>query len=142
MNRQRFAVVILAIIGMISTFLPWYRIHTVGTLSGVSYFVGWFTFVMFIIAIILALRKNLKEDMSMGVSWSVTIFSLLGSFAGLWKMIDIWFAKEEMVSLGGNMKGIMAGQVTVGYGAWIVVIAGICIPFAAYLFRDRSFHRV
>lgn len=142
MNRQRFVVVILAIIGMIATFLPWYRIKLVGTVSGVSYFAGWFTFVMFIIVIILALRKNLHENVTMGISWSVTIFSLLAAFAVLWKMIDIWFTREDMLPLGGNMNGIMASQVTVGYGAWIVVIAGICIPFAAYLFRDRTFRRV
>lgn len=141
MNRQRFAVIIVAIIGMIATFLPWYKIMEVGTVSGMSSS-GWFTFIMFIIVIILALRKNMQEDMSMGISWSVTIFSLLASFVVLWRMIDVWFAKEGMFSLGGNMDNIMGSQVTVGYGAWIVVIAGVCIPFAAYLFRNRTFRRV
>lgn len=141
MNRQRFAVIIVAIIGMIATFLPWYKIMEVGTISGISSS-GWFTFIMFIIVIILALRKNMQEDMSMGISWSVTIFSLLASFVVLWRMIDVWFAKEGMFSLGGNMDNIMGSQVTVGYGAWIVVIAGVCIPFAAYLFRNRTFRRV
>lgn len=141
MNRQRFAVIIVAIIGMIATFLPWYKIVEVGTISGMSSS-GWFTFIMFVIVIILALRKNMQEDMSMGISWSVTIFSLLASFVVLWRMIDVWFAKEGMFSLGGNMDNIMGSQVTVGYGAWMVVIAGVCIPFAAYLFRNRTFRRV
>lgn len=141
MNRQRFAVIIVAIIGMIATFLPWYKIVEVGTISGMSSS-GWFTFIMFVIVIILALRKNMQEDMSMGISWSVTIFSLLASFVVLWRMIDVWFAKEGMFSLGGNMDNIMGSQVTVGFGAWIVAIAGICIPFAAYLFRDRTFRWV
>lgn len=141
MNRQRFAIIIVAIIGMIATFLPWYKIVEVGTISGMSSS-GWFTFIMFVIVIILALRKNMQEDMSMGISWSVTIFSLLASFVVLWRMIDVWFAKEGMFSLGGNMDNIMGSQVTVGFGAWIVAIAGICIPFAAYLFRDRTFRRV
>lgn len=141
MNRQRFAVIIVAIIGMIATFLPWYKIVEVGTISGMSSS-GWFTFIMFVIIIILALRKNMQEDMSMGISWSVTIFSLLASFVVLWRMIDVWFAKEGMFSLGGNMDNIMGSQVTVGYGAWMVVIAGVCIPFAAYLFRNRTFRRV
>lgn len=57
-------------------------------------------------------------------------------------MIDVWFAKEGMFSLGGDMDGISGSQVAIGYGAWIVAIAGVVIPFAAYLFRDRSFHRV
>lgn len=140
MNKQRFAVMIVAIIGIIATFLPWYRITDIGTISGLSTS-GWFTCLMFIVTIILALRKNLQEDMSMGVSWCITICSLLASFVVLWKMIDIYFAKEGMFSLGGNMYGIMGSQVTIEYGAWILVIAGICVPLAAFIFRDRTFRR-
>lgn len=141
MNRQRFAVLIVAIIGIIATFLPWYRIMEVGTISGMSSS-GWFTILMFIVTLILAVRKNLHADMTMGVSWCITICSLLASFAVLWKMIDIWFAKEGMFSLGGNMYGIMGSQVKVEYGAWLVVIAGICVPLAAFIFRNRTFRRV
>ncbi len=141
MNKQRFAVVIVAIIGLIATFLPWYRIALVGTVSGISSS-GWFTFIMFIVVIILALRKNLREDLTMGISWSIAICSLLASFVVLWRMIDVWFAKEGMFSLGGDMGGISGSQVVVGYGAWIVVVAGICIPLVAYLFRDTRFRRV
>lgn len=54
MNRQRFAVLIVAIIGIIATFLPWYRIMEIGTVSGMSSS-GWFTILMFIVTIILAL---------------------------------------------------------------------------------------
>lgn len=140
MNKQRFAVIIVAIIGMIATFLPWYRVMDLETLSGMSSS-GWFTFIMFVVVILLALRKNLKEDMTMGLSWIMTMCSLLASFAVLWKMIDIFFAKEGMFSLGGRMYGIMGSQVTVEYGSWVVVIAGICVPLVAFLFRDKTFRR-
>ena len=106
MNKQRFAVIIVALIGLIATFLPWYKIVQLGTISGMSSS-GWFTFIMFIIVIILALRKDLHEDLSMGISWSITICSLLASFVVLWKIIDVWFAQEGMFSLGGGMEGIL-----------------------------------
>lgn len=89
---------------------------------------GWFTFIMFIIVIILALRKDLHEDLSMGISWSITICSLLASFVVLWKIIDVWFAQEGMFSLGGGMEGILGSQVSIAYGAWIVTIAGDLCP--------------
>ena len=141
MNKQRFAVIIVALIGLLATFLPWYKIVQLGTISGMSSS-GWFTFIMFIIVIILALRKDLHEDLSMGISWSITICSLLASFVVLWKIIDVWFAQEGMFSLGGGMEGILGSQVSIAYGAWIVTIAGICVPFAGYLFRNKSFRRV
>lgn len=116
MNKQRFAVIIVALIGLIATFLPWYKIVQLGTISGMSSS-GWFTFIMFIIVIILALRKDLHEDLSMGISWSITICSLLASFVVLWKIIDVWFAQEGMFSLGGGMEGILGSQVSIAYGA-------------------------
>ena len=103
-------VIIVALIGLIATFLPWYKIVQLGTISGMSSS-GWFTFIMFIIVIILALRKDLHEDLSMGISWSITICSLLASFVVLWKIIDVWFAQEGMFSLGGGMEGILGSQV-------------------------------
>ncbi|MEG0796237.1 MAG: hypothetical protein RR397_07040 [Odoribacter sp.] len=140
MNKQRFVVIIISLIGMIATFFPWYRIAPTDTLSGVMSS-GWFTLLMFVIIIILALRKNLQENLTMGISWMMTICSLLVSFVVLWRMIDVWFADEGMFSLGGRMTGLLGNEVSIAYGAWIVVIAGICVPFAAYLFRDKTFRR-
>ena len=48
----------------------------------------------------------------------------------------------KIFSLGGGMEGILGSQVSIAYGAWIVTIAGICVPFAGYLFRNKSFRRV
>lgn len=134
MNRQRFIVIIIALIGMIATFLPWYRIVQVGTVSGISSS-GWFTFIMFLIVILLSLRKNMMKDMTLGITWGVGGLGLLASFVVLWRLIDVWFAKEGMFSLAG-VESVLGSQVSVAYGAWIVVAAGICLPFAALIFRS------
>ena len=60
MNRQRFAVFIVGIIGLVATFLPWYYIEMVGTLTGV-FSSGWFTFIMFLLILVLAMRKDLHQ---------------------------------------------------------------------------------
>lgn len=141
MNKQRFAVIIVAIIGMIATFLPWYEIEPSGIFSGIASS-GWFTFIMFGIVLLLALRKNTKEDMTMGISWCAAIIGLLASFVVLWRIIDVFFAKEGMFSPGGDMAGVLGSHVTVGYGAWLEVVAGLAVPVVAFLFRDRTFRRV
>lgn len=140
MNRQRFAVFFVAAMGVVATFLPWYRIEGLGVVSGFSSS-GWFTFIMFAAIMLLVLRKNPKEDMTMGISWCTTIVGLLAMFVVLWRVIDVYFAQEGMFSLGGNMSGIMGSQVHVAYGAWLVVAAGVCVPLAALIFRDRHFRR-
>lgn len=140
MNRQRFSVFIVAIIGMIATFLPWYGTGAMSSISGMGSS-GWFTFIMFVLVLFVGLRKDIKEDMTMGMVWGASAFALLASFVVLWRAIDIFFAKEELMSLGGNLNGVPASQVSVMYGAWIVMLAGLCVPLAAVLFRDHSFRR-
>lgn len=135
MNNQRFAVALVAIIGIVATFLPWYDSLLHGVESGMASS-GWFTFVMFAFALVLTMRKNIKEDMSMGIAYGVSVLGLIASFVVLWRLIDIWFAKEGALELGGDLTGT-AGKVMVEYGAYVVVAAGICIPFAAFLFKSK-----
>ena len=42
MSKQRFVIFLIAIIGMIATFLPWYEIGSLGMVMGYQT-VGWFT---------------------------------------------------------------------------------------------------
>ncbi|NCE73174.1 hypothetical protein [Odoribacter sp. Z80] len=141
MNRQRLVVIVLAVTGMIATFLPWYRIAQAGTLSGISSF-GWFTFIMFLIVVVLALCKNLREPLGMGVAWSIGIVSFLASFIMLWRMTDVWFAREGIFSFGTAMESVPGSQISMAYASWMIVAVGILIPCAVYLFRKHPWRRV
>ena len=46
MSKQKIVIFLIAIIGMIATFLPWYEIGSLGMIMGYQT-VGWFTFIMF-----------------------------------------------------------------------------------------------
>ena len=82
MSTQRFIVFILAIAGVIATFLPWFRVEMVGDLSGVSTS-GWFTFIMFIIILFLCVRRNTTYDMSYGNTWAVSVLGIAAGMAYL-----------------------------------------------------------
>lgn len=141
MNKQRFAVFIVAIIGMVATFLPWYGITGLGSVSGLSSS-GWFTFIMFILVLFVGLRKDTREDMSMGMVWGASVFSLLTSCVVLWQAMDIFFAREGVFNIGDNTEGVALSQVKVLYGAWIVMIAGICVPMAGIVFRKGRYGKI
>lgn len=136
MNRQRLAVFIVGVIGLVATFLPWYRIEMVGTLSGI-FSSGWFTFIMFLLILLLVMRKNLHKDVSKLNLWCMSLFGIAAGIVVLWRIMDIDFSQDALLALGGRMSGIRAGEVAVRYGAWVVVIAGFCIPLAGILFRNR-----
>ena len=135
MSKQRFVIFLIAIIGMIATFLPWYEIGSLGMIMGYRT-VGWFTFVMFALVFLFGLRIGVKQDMSTGLLYLGSFFSLLAAFVVLWQIITLGLDQE-----GGSMSVVgnaLANDTRVLYGAYQVVIAGICLPFGAFLFRDRK----
>lgn len=81
MSKQKFVVFLIAIIGMIATFLPWYEIGGLGMIMGYQT-VGWFTFIMFALVFLFGLRKEAKQDMSMGVTIPRIIFFVACRFRG------------------------------------------------------------
>lgn len=140
MNTQRFAVIIVAIVGMIATFLPWYTISGIENLTGVNSS-GWFTFIMFALTIFIVLRKDTRKDMSMGTVWGASAFSVLATFIVLWRVLDIALANEGDLMLDGNMAQLTGQNIKIAYGAWIVMLAGLAVPLAALLFRNKKFTR-
>lgn len=135
MSKQKFVVFLIAIIGMIATFLPWYEIGSLGMIMGYQTVGGprlscllWFFFS--------ACEKEAKQDMSMGLLYLGSFFSLLAAFVVLWQMITLGLDQEgSSMSVAGNT---LANDTRVLYGAYQIVIAGICLPFGAFLFRDRK----
>lgn len=99
MSKQKFIVFLIAIIGMIATFLPWYEIGDYGMIIGYQS-AGWFTFVMFALVFLFALRKEAKRDMSMGLLYLGSFFSLLAAFVVLWRSSRWgWIKKGELCRL-------------------------------------------
>ena len=135
MSKQKFVVFLIAIIGMIATFLPWYEIGGLGMIMG-YHTDGWLTFLMIALVFLYGLWKEAKQDMSMGLLYLGSFFSLLAAFVVLWQMITLGLDKEGgSMSVAGN---VLANDTRVLYGAYQIVIAGICLPFGAFLFRDRK----
>ena len=145
MNKQRFAVIIVALIGLIATFLPWYKIVQLGTISGMSSS-GWFTFIMFIIVIILALRKDLHEDLSMGISWSIrfVVYWHRSSFCGKLSMsglprkeclalVAVWREYWEVRSVSLTEPGLLLSP---GSVSRLPVICSAINPFGGF---ERNF---
>lgn len=135
MSKQKFVVFLIAIIGMIATFLPWYEIGGYGMVMGYES-IGWVTFILFAVTFLFGFRKELRKDMTMGLLYLGSGCSLLAAFMVLWQLIMLYLNCE-----GAGMtvaSDTLAHETRVLYGAYQVVIAGICLPFGALLFRNKS----
>lgn len=58
MHNQRFAIVVAAGVGMLATFLPWFYVPIIGSVSGTTGAAGWITLVLFIPAMVRALHSG------------------------------------------------------------------------------------
>jgi hypothetical protein len=116
MDKNRRLLLIIAVIGMIGTFLPWARLGPL-TVSGARGD-GWFTFVFFGIAGALCLFRGEKtEPLGGGAKTGITVMGILGFLFGLWKIIR--FTGSSSSQLGAAL----------GIGLWVIVIAGAAIIY-------------
>ncbi len=138
MNIQRIVIVALALVGVLATFLPWYRVVSFGSFSGfVS--IGWVTLFMFIAVIVMTLWKESHKKISLGVAWGMTVCSMLASFLVVWRILYIWMAQDGFIIVQGGLDSILGNHVTIGYGAWIVVASGGAISLMAFLYSRQWF---
>lgn len=136
MSTQRFVLLLLAIIGIAATFMPWYTVENIGNLTGVSTS-GWFTFIMFILIFFVTMRRNTRGDMSYGQTWLVAVLGIAAGTVVMWRIFDIYFAQDTLLGLSGNLRGITGNQIALQYGIWLVIAAGFGMPVCGFLFRRR-----
>ena len=123
MEAKRKILFIIAVIGMIGTFLPWARWGPL-SVSGAKGD-GWFTFVFFGIAAALCFFKGEKsQPLPKGSTTLVSIMGILGFLFGLWKIIRF---------TGDNLAGV-----SLGIGLWVVTLAGALIIYLNYFKKKQA----
>jgi hypothetical protein len=134
LHRQRFAIVVLAGIGMLATFMPWLHAPIVGTISGASGD-GWITLALFIPAIVLSLRgKKLKPLIGMA-RWAATIPAGISVLIGLGDIVNLKSSMAD-ASKDNPFAGAIAASVQIGFGLYLLIMAGIAVVVAAWLLAN------
>jgi hypothetical protein len=125
MNKQRKFVLIAAVVGVISMFLPWVSISLLGFTQSVNgmHGSGILVFLCFaasgIVAYLGDQTKNLDKTM-----WLVTLIA--GALATL---IVIWY----IIDVSGSAFGSF-----LGFGIYIAALAAIGVLLSAYIFRSPT----
>jgi hypothetical protein len=113
-EAKRKLLLIISVIGMVGTFLPWAKWGPL-TVSGAKGD-GWFTFVFFGIAAAFCLFKGPRnEPLAKGSMTAVSAMGILGFLFGLWKII--------------RFNDVSASGLTLGIGLWVITLAGAAIIY-------------
>ena len=139
MNRQRIGILIIAIIGMLATFLPWVTAtSTIDlTLLGTKSFTktistnlyGAITFIMFSISLVISLLGDRTKALNQNQFYAVISPSIIAGIIGVWKIISTT-PNDALKTTGFS--------VSIGIGLYLVVFAGLLLPIITLLLKNKE----
>ena len=134
LNRQRKMILIAALVGLISVFLPWFTISAGGLGNNLSVSTNGFhgsgiiVLLAFAASLIMALTGEPGEPLR-SRSWIITL--------GL-GVIALLFVGINMSNLSGASGGYGIVQAGYGFGLWIALAASLAILAAGWLYKNPS----
>lgn len=130
MHKQKLTVLIIAIIGMLCTFMPWINAPIVGAINGTQGD-GWITLALFSIPAILCLINDQASPLKRGSIYLVAAIGGLIAIIAIYKMIDFTAGMAE-IGKDNPFAEILDNSISIGFGLYILVLAGIALPIAVF----------
>ena len=136
MNKQRIGILIAAALGALATFMPWVKVPILGTINGTKGD-GWITFVLFLIPLLVTLLGDKSKSLKVGMTFGALIPSIIAAAVGIWKISDFKSLMAESQSDDNPFVNVFAQAVSIEFGLYLVIIAGVLIPIIALAIRDK-----
>lgn len=134
MNKQRLAILIAAGLGALATFMPWVNAPLVGAIAGTKSD-GWITFGLFAIPMGISLLNDKSKRMEGTPLYGAFVPAIIAGLFGLWKVIDF---NSLMGEVSDNpFAKAMRESISIGFGLYLVILAGIAVPVLAYVIKDK-----
>ena len=124
MNKQRLSVLLAAGAGVVGTLMPWITVSMFGisrSESGIGTSDGKVIIVLFGIACVISLLGDWRFGVEGGARIGAIVLGLVGAIIAL---MDINNFHEKV--------GGMGGLASIGFGLYLIVIAGVLLPILAF----------
>ncbi len=128
MHKQRSLICLVAVVGMLGTFLPWVTLPFVGTVYGTAGD-GWITLGLFVIG-------ERSEPLQMGGMVVGSLLSLLAAGLGYSKIST--FMKLINQPADEPIAQAMSANISIGIGLYIICAAGVALPIVALALRSTE----
>lgn len=140
---QRAAFGVAAILGALTTFMPWASAPIVGTIYGTAGD-GWFTLILFIPAIVIAALGDRQLPIEGWKRFAVSIPAGVASIIGVWKITSFYSQMSRMrAEAAGNPFGeaianMASVSTRVRFGLYLLVLTGIAVAAAVFVLKGKS----
>ena len=141
MNPLRLVIAVLALVGVIGTFLPWLVIPFLGTVNGTAgNGPGWITLGLFVASAIAILATRPARAVDTLAALSSGIPALCASLYAIYTLLDLQ-AQFADIGASNSFAEALVGSVSVGVGVYLVIAMGIVVASAcggAFLWDLRA----
>ena len=133
MHLQRILCICFSILGMIGTFLPWIVIKSnfINISANGTEGDGWITFLLFLVALILALIPDIRTPLKSSLFWACIIAPVI---AGIIVIFDVYNAQSNLNNPIGEL---LSTSISFGSGIYVIIGASISTPVALFLTKNR-----
>jgi hypothetical protein len=129
MHKQRLILAGLAIIGMVSTFLPWFDIPFEGEVDGSNHD-GWYACAAFAIILILTLVGDRDKTLDTPMLYAVILAGAVAAGIAAWQLIG-YYLEGDHTAIEEIKHDIVKSVVDIKYGVYLSIVFGIACSIAA-----------
>lgn len=133
MNKQRLFILAAAVLGIVSSFLPWITLP-MGSISGIKGD-GWLTLILFLVPTIVSVLGNRNAKLSRTNLYIAMGPALLAGLMGLYKIIDF---NSSLPDADNPFALGIRSAMSIGVGLYLVVIAGLAVPAIGLFVKETS----
>ncbi len=136
LHRQRFAICVLAGIGMIATFMPWVHAPIIGSVSGAAGD-GWITLILLTFPVVFAWRGEKLAPIMGNARLGTAITAGLVCLVGLYKVADFNYRMSDIDQ--DNLFAVaLVGMAHIGIGLYVLIAASAALVAIAWYFGKPS----
>jgi len=136
MDKQRLAILVCAALGMLAIFMPWTNVPFIGGINGTRSNTGWITFCIFAVPLIISLAGDRTKSLEDSFVYIVLAAGLVNAAIAIYKIVDFDNGMGS-VSKDNIFADALKSSISIGFGLYLVAIAGIALPVFAFILKDK-----
>jgi len=134
MHKQRGAVLIFAVIGVLGTFMPWVNYPYFGAGRGIGEDGGWITLFLFAVPLVISLAGNRTASIPPVAAVFARAAALIAGGIGVYKIAE--FDRRRHSYANNTFGKLIASSMSLSYGLYFVAVAGIAIIICSFALKD------
>ena len=136
MHKQKLIILIIACVGLISIFFPWFSVPFIGNIIGTTVEFSWVGSIIYGVSIVFVIIGDRTEAIMHENKWVSAVLGGIVSVLGLYFYLHYKEVMSEMDNSDNMFTGAIAKAISVQFGLILYIMAGIALAVVSILKFD------